>query len=185
MPMKATDLLERQHRKVEAIFKKLESGRSAPAPLLRELADSLAAHMAIEQEIFYPAIRSLKEDLVAESFEEHAVAELALKRLLSTAPSGDSFMAKVTTLKELIEHHVEEEEKELFPVVEKKMEDARLEALGKEMRVAFEAAVARGFDALVPKSMASTSADLANDRRPKKPGPVVKDGQARAANARS
>jgi hemerythrin-like domain-containing protein len=182
--MKATNLLEKQHRKVEAIFKKLESGRSAPAPLLRELADSLAAHMAIEQEIFYPAIRSLKEDLVAESFEEHAVAELALKRLLSTAPSGDSFEAKVTTLKELIQHHVEEEEDDLFPAVEKKIEAARLETLGNEMKAAFDAALARGFEALVPKSMASTSADLANERRPKNAGMVAKNGQARGASAR-
>ena len=179
--MKATELLEKQHRKVEAIFKKLESGRSDPAPLLKELADSLAAHMAIEQDIFYPAIRSTNEDLVGESFEEHAVAELALKRLLSVAPSADSFDAKVTTLKELIQHHVKEEEEELFPSVEKKLGVERLESLGKEMKTAFDAAVDRGFMALVPKSMASTTADAANKPQGKKAAKAAKNGHARAA----
>ena len=61
--MNATSLLERQHRKVEALFKKLESGRSDPEPVLEELANSLAAHMAIEQDIFYPAIKSVAPDL--------------------------------------------------------------------------------------------------------------------------
>jgi iron-sulfur cluster repair protein YtfE (RIC family) len=174
--MKATSLLEKQHRKVEGLFKKLESGKSGAADLLQELADDLAAHMAIEQQIFYPAVRSLKEDLIAESFEEHAVAELALKRLLAASPTAPSFIAKVTTLKELIMHHVEEEESELFPAVEKKMDDYELLELGKRMKTGFDEAHARGFDKLVPAGMATTSADAAN--RP----PSRKNGQNRSAH---
>ena len=176
--MKATSLLEKQHRKVEGIFKKLESGKGDASALLRELADDLAAHMAIEQEIFYPVVRSLAPDLVAESFEEHAMAELALKRLLATSPTASSFEAKVTTLKELIEHHVEEEEEELFPKVEKKVDADELDALGKRMKTTFDAAVERGFEALVPKSMSATSADATN-----KPG-VEKNGHHRSPSAR-
>ena len=175
--MKATSLLEKQHRKVEGIFKKLESKKGDAPALLKELADDLAAHMAIEQELFYPAVRSIKADLVAESFEEHAVAELALKRLLATSPTAPSFKAKVTTLKELILHHVEEEEDELFPAVEKKMEASRLLELGKRMKARFDEAVERGFEALVPKGMATTSADAAN-----KPN-SEKNGHARPASA--
>jgi iron-sulfur cluster repair protein YtfE (RIC family) len=160
--MKATSLLEKQHRKVESIFKKLESGKGDTTALLRELADDLAAHMAIEQKIFYPTVRAANEDLIAESFEEHAVAELALKRLLATAPSAPSFHAKVTTLKELIQHHVEEEEEELFPAVEKKVSEAVLLELGKQMKSMFDMAVEQGFESLVPKSMATTSADASN-----------------------
>ena len=89
--MNATSLLERQHRKVEALFKKLESGRSDPAPVLEELANSLAAHMAIEQDIFYPAIREVDSDMVNESYEEHSLAEVALKRLLATDPEDEAF----------------------------------------------------------------------------------------------
>src|SRR5688572_25140478 len=105
--MKATSLLETQHRKVEALFKKLEGGRSEREPLLEDLANNLAAHMAIEQEIFYPAIKEVDEELVHESFEEHSLAELALKRLF-VAPDDEAFKARLTALKELIEHHVSE-----------------------------------------------------------------------------
>lgn len=158
--MKATSLLEKQHRKVEAEFKKLESGRSDPAPILLELANDLAAHMAIEQEIFYPAIREVDEKLVLESYEEHSLAEVALKRLLATDLEDEAFAARVTAAKELIEHHVKEEEEDLFPHVEKVIDEARLIELGKEMKARFDEALEAGFEALVPKGFAKTSADL-------------------------
>ncbi|MEY2929364.1 MAG: hypothetical protein RL033_113 [Pseudomonadota bacterium] len=158
--MKATALLESQHRKVEALFKKLEGGRSDPRATLEELANSLAAHMAIEQDIFYPAIKEIDADVVNESYEEHAVAELTLKRLLMTDPEEEAFMARVTTLKELIEHHVEEEEQELFPAVEKKIEEEVLAQLGKEMKARFDEVFAAGFAEAVPKGMAKTSSDV-------------------------
>src|SRR5690349_7059614 len=122
--MKATELLEKQHREVEAIFDKIESSRSGSNGLVNDLADKLAGHMAIEQKLFYPAVRSADENLVLESFEEHAIAELALKRLLAVDAKDPTFTAKVTALKELIQHHVEEEEEELFPKVEKAIEGA-------------------------------------------------------------
>ncbi|AUX47300.1 hypothetical protein SOCE26_088180 [Sorangium cellulosum] len=160
--MKATSLLEKQHRKVESIFKQLESGRSEPGPLLAELANELVAHMAIEQESFYPAVRQIKEDLILESYEEHAIAELALKRLLSTDPEDISFKARVTTLKELIQHHVEEEEEELFPKVEEAIEAKQLEQLGKALKAEFEQRLAEGYEALLPAGYKKTSADKAS-----------------------
>lgn len=182
--MKATKLLETQHRKVETLFKKLESGKGSLSENLKDLADSLAAHMAIEQQIFYPAIREIKEDMVAESYEEHAVAELSLKRLLSSKPGSAAFHAKVTVLKELIEHHVEEEEEELFPAVEKKMEAATLEALGKQMKTAFDEHYERGFEKLVPGSMAKTSSDQElGGRGTAKPTGRVKHNGSRVRHA--
>lgn len=158
--MKATSLLESQHRKVEALFKKLESGRSDPEPVLEELANSLAAHMAIEQDIFYPAIKEVDEDVVNESYEEHSLAEVALKRLL--AADEETFTAKLTALKELIEHHVKEEEEELFPEVEKTIDEDMLAQLGKAMKAHFEEVFEAGFEAAVPKgAVAKTSADIA------------------------
>jgi hemerythrin-like domain-containing protein len=168
--MKATALLEQQHKKVKAIFKKLESGRSDPAPLLRDLANDLIAHMAIEHELFYPAVQAIDRDLVAESFEEHALAEIALKRLLQTDPEDESFAARVTATKELIEHHVKEEEEELFPKVEKQLGD-RLEELGKEMKARFLEVREAGFEASVPKGFGRTLADAEKKlalKRPKK-----------------
>jgi len=158
--MKATSLLESQHRKVEALFKKLQGGRSDTTAVLEELANSLAAHMAIEQELFYPRIKEAESDLVNESYEEHAMAELALKRLLMTDPEEESFQARVTTLRELIEHHVEEEEQELFPKVEKALEEQELAQLGKAMKARFDEVLDAGFAAAVPKGMAKTSADV-------------------------
>jgi hemerythrin superfamily protein len=158
--MKATDLLKQQHRKVEAIFRKLEKGHGDEA-LVQELAANLTLYMAIEQEIFYPAVREMDEDVVGESFEEHAVAELALKRLLSTSPDEQAFKARVTTLKELIEHHVKEEEEELFPKVEKQLDEATLKSLGTQMKARFQEAVAGGPEALLPRRGLTTSADVA------------------------
>lgn len=156
-----TKLLESQHRKVEAIFKKLEGGRSPAKPLLDELANSLAAHMAIEQDIYYPAVKEVKEDLVMESYEEHSLAELGLKRLLATDPGDDAFDARVTACKELIEHHVEEEEEELFPSVDRNVDADELAAMAKTMKARFAEVFAAGFAAAVPKgSPGSTSADV-------------------------
>ena len=157
--MKATALLESQHRKVEALFKKLENGRSDASAVLEELADNLAAHMAIEQELFYPRVKEIDSDVVNESYEEHSVAELALKRLLATDPEDEAFMARVTTLKELIQHHVEEEEQELFPSVEEQVDEDELAQLGKSMKTRFDEVMEVGFVEAVPKGWAKTSAD--------------------------
>jgi hemerythrin superfamily protein len=158
--MNATSLLKTQHRKVEALFAKLEGGRSAKPAVLEELANSLAAHMAIEHELFYPAVKEVDEDLINESFEEHSLAEVALKRLLATDEADDAFDARVTALKELIEHHVKEEEEELFPKVEKALEEGTHANLGKAMKTRFDEVLANGFEATVPKGMSKTSADV-------------------------
>jgi hemerythrin superfamily protein len=159
--MKATELLKRQHRKVEAIFDELERARAESSGLLLELANDLAAHMAIEQDLFYPAVREIDAELVSESFEEHALAEIALKRLLKTAPDDQAFDARVAALSDLIHHHVDEEESELFPAVETALGAERLEQLGKKLEEAFDLAKRQGFEALVPPGVASTSSDVA------------------------
>ena len=159
--MKATALLKKQHRKVEAIFEQLEKGEGDPVSVVPQLANDLAAHMAIEQKIFYPAVVDIDSKMIGESYEEHAIAEIALKRLLSTPAKDPTLASKVTTLKELIEHHVEEEEKELFPEVEDKMDPDQLEALGNEMLTAFEEASEQGYGALLPEGL-ETSADATN-----------------------
>lgn len=142
--MKATALLKRQHDDVKAIFKSLEAGNGHTKALLEKLADSLAAHMVIEQELFYPAVQKVKEDLVLESYEEHAVARFALKRLMRADPSDPTFKAKVTTLKEIIEHHVKEEEEDLFPKAEKALGDTS-DGLCAQMKTLFDKTVKAGY----------------------------------------
>jgi hemerythrin-like domain-containing protein len=157
-------LLIKQHKEVKAIFKQLEDGAGSKAPaLLKQLSDNLAAHMTIEQDIYYPAVKELKTDLVLESYEEHSLAELGLKRLLETSPKDETFKAKVTACKELIEHHVEEEEDELFRAVDNGMSAEDLREMAKEMKARFDQALAAGFAKEVPASprgFATTSADL-------------------------
>jgi hemerythrin superfamily protein len=158
--MKATALLKKQHRKVEGLFATLEKGDDADeaGTVLRTLANDLTAHMAIEQTILYPAVRVIDADIVAESYQEHALAELALKRLLDTTVDDPTFVPKVVALKELVAHHVEEEEEELFPKIEAQIEANQLDALAEQMQAAFDAFVEQGYASLLPEGL-STSAD--------------------------
>lgn len=162
--MKATDLLTQQHRKAKAIFKKLENGRGDTEALLLELANDLAAHMAIEHELFYPAVAEIDAFLINESFEEHALGEIAIKRLLSADPGDEAFKAKVTAARELIVHHADEEEEELFPKVEKRIDADQLKALGKQMKERFEQAVEEGHEQVWPRGYAKTLADSASQK---------------------
>jgi uncharacterized protein YdiU (UPF0061 family) len=173
--MKATALLKKQHRKVEGMFAALEKGKGDLSAVLGQLANDLAAHMAIEQTIFYPAVQEIAAEMVAESYQEHAMAELALKRLLETTADDPTFAPKVTALKELIEHHVEEEEEELFHEVEKKMESEQLAELGARMLRAFEAASEQGYESLLPEGFA-TSADRDQTPTPVRPNRTIRRG---------
>jgi hemerythrin superfamily protein len=159
--MKATSLLESQHRNIEALFEKLECGQGSAAATLEVLANHLVAHMAIEQEIFYPAVKLLDAERVNESYEEHALGELALKRLLATSSEEPTFRARVTALKELTLQHLLEEEEELFPQVEEALSEDALLQLGRTMRARYEQVFESGFEAATPKSVAHTSADVA------------------------
>ena len=156
--MKATALLEEQHRKAEALFSKLESG---DAGVLAELANELVAHMTIEQEIFYPAVRSMDTEKVTESFEEHAVAELALKRLLAADQNEETFPARVSVLQELVQRHIDEEESDLFPTVEAELSNEQLETLGEQMKWRFDEVLAEDDEGKLPRGFDETSADRA------------------------
>jgi len=158
--MKATRLLEHHHRKVESLLSRIEKGED-PASNLKELARDLAAHMAIEQDIFYPLVLEAKPDLINASYEEHALAEVALKRLLATHPREVTFTARARALREVLEHHIDQEEHELFPAVEAVLGIDRLEVLGEELERAYKEAQSEGFEALAGPSFAVTSADEA------------------------
>jgi iron-sulfur cluster repair protein YtfE (RIC family) len=158
--MNATELLEQQHAQVKELLSKIADG---DAEFLSDLADNLAAHMTIEQEMFYPAARRHAESRVLESFEQHSLAEVALKRLLELDDEDEAFDARLRVLKELIEQHVAEEEQQLFPAVLEAMPAAELESLGKQMQARFAEAVKRGYEALLPEGCDVTSADLATD----------------------
>jgi len=134
-------LLMKQHREVEALFRKVEKTEDADErkALMGQIKQSLELHTLLEEEIFYPALRSLDskkaEEMVLEAYEEHHVVKLVLAELPRVDPKDERFEAKMTVLKELIEHHVEEEEQDkggLFKLAKKLGKD-NLEALGDRM----------------------------------------------------
>src|ERR1044071_4247174 len=142
--MKATDLLKKQHKEVKALFKKVENTENARERrrLMSEIATALQGHPAIEEEMFYPAVRGLEtqkaEEMVMEAFEEHHVVKLVLAELPQLDPDDERFEAKMTVLSELVEHHADEEEKEMFKLANKLGKD-ELEALGERMEARFDA----------------------------------------------
>jgi hypothetical protein len=146
--MKATDLLKKQHKEVRDLFKRISSARNddAKSELFEELAANLVAHDAIEREIFYPACEEAMgmNDLLGEALVEHGQVEFALY-IADQAQGEDDFEAKCTVLEEIVEHHVEDEEKEFFPKVERALGKGRLEELAEEMEPRFEEAKEEDF----------------------------------------
>lgn len=153
--MKATELLEQQHREVEKIFDRLENDEGDRVENLRELASKLAAHMRIEEELFYPRAREIMEDMVLESLEEHTLAAFALKRIAEIDPDHPSFEAKCKALSELVKHHVEEEESEMFPKLSSEIDDEELELMGQELETRFFEIVETGYGADLVKAAPS------------------------------
>jgi hypothetical protein len=141
-------LLSQQHSEVKALFKRIESAsnRSAKLKVFEELARNLVAHDAIEREIFYPACeRALgMTDLLGEALVEHGVVEFCLFQADQAEKSAD-FGFKCQVLKEVVLHHVKEEEDDFFPKVEKALSRAELEHLGARMKARFEQAKAGDF----------------------------------------
>jgi hemerythrin superfamily protein len=131
----AIALLKEDHRTVEKLFKDFESakGDGRKEKLARQICLELSIHTKIEEEIFYPACDGkIEEDLLKEAFVEHDSAKLLVAEIeAGNGQTDDFFDAKVQVLSEQIEHHVEEEEKELFPEVRKA--DIDLKALGEQL----------------------------------------------------
>jgi hemerythrin superfamily protein len=150
--MKATALLEKQHRKVEELFASLEASR-ANAKLVEELATALTAHSMIEEEIFYPEAKRVKKDLVLESYEEHDLVAYAVKRLVACDPEDERFQPRVKAVKELVEQHVEEEEQDLFPAVSEAL-GGEEQALGERMQARFEELSRMGYEGALAEKKA-------------------------------
>jgi len=109
----AIALLKADHRAVEELFEKFESAKSddKKASLARQICTELVIHTAIEEEIFYPALKGkIDQDMYDEAYVEHDGAKLMIGQILAGAPGEDFFDAKVTVLSEEIKHHVHEEE---------------------------------------------------------------------------
>jgi hypothetical protein len=114
--------LERDHKEVMKLFEKLGKKKNGQAdPLFDQLRVALVAHSRAEEKVFYKPIEGDKEahEMVLEGYEEHHVADLILKELASKKADGERWHAKLMVLKEVVEHHVQEEEGEIFTAAEK------------------------------------------------------------------
>jgi hemerythrin superfamily protein len=138
--MDAIELLKRQHREVEEMFERFEkaSDDETLMELFTRLADNLAAHATIEEKLFYPSVYvGPTAEKLQHAVEEHLSAKRVMADLLDMDPSDAQFKAKVKVLQELVEHHVKEEEKELFIGVKKLMTKEELATIGEQMEALF------------------------------------------------
>jgi hemerythrin superfamily protein len=139
----AITLLKADHRTVDDLFARYEKTGERAYAAKRRLVDrmikELSVHAAIEEQIFYPAVKHVleeTEDQVLESLEEHHLVKIMLAEQERTDPKDERFDAKVTVLMENVRHHVKEEEDEMFPTVRKAVTAASLKELGERMREA-------------------------------------------------
>jgi hemerythrin superfamily protein len=141
--MDAITLLKNDHKEMRALLGALEKTTARAVKkrqtLLAKIEVNLKAHTSIEEEIFYPAFKeagqkSGDDKMYFEALEEHrAAGDLVLPDLLGTDPSTENFSGRAKVLKELVEHHAGEEEKEMFPRARKLLDKAALAALGGQM----------------------------------------------------
>jgi hemerythrin superfamily protein len=119
----AVKLLTADHTKVKKLFKDFEKlrdgdgGAKQKSALVQQICTELTIHTKVEEEIFYPAVRESidDEDLMDEADVEHAGAKSLIAELSGMKPGDDHYDAKVTVLGEYIDHHVKEEQDEMFP----------------------------------------------------------------------
>jgi hemerythrin-like domain-containing protein len=136
----AISLLKQDHKNVRQLLKKLESAEEGDErlELFNQIETELKVHTQIEEEIFYPAFHEAAEGekdehLYYEAVEEHHVVDMVLPEITDTDENSDEFAAKGKVLKDLVEHHIEEEEGQMFPKARKLLDTSELKDLGRRI----------------------------------------------------
>jgi hemerythrin superfamily protein len=148
--MDAITLLKQDHKTVNSLFRKFEGAGDRAVVTKSELATrivrELSVHAAIEEQVFYPAVRREVKDAtstVLEGLEEHHVVKWLCSEIDALTPEDERFDAKMSVLMEMVRHHVSEEESTLFPEVRNALSRTRLLELGEELAKAKESAPTR------------------------------------------
>jgi len=152
--MDAFELLKADHQKVAELFDRLEAASGKEKlKVFRQIKAELEIHTHIEEKIFYPALERPREthDLTLEAYEEHSVVKTLLAELSGARSADDEWQAKAKVLRENVEHHVDEEENELFDKAGDVLSDEEIERLGERM----EAEKARKQGRPAPKKKAA------------------------------
>ena len=137
--MDAITLLKHDHDKVKKLLADLEStterGVKTRTELFATIKGELTVHETIEEEIFYPALldKAKTHDITLEGYEEHHVVDLLMGELEDLDVADETWGAKATVMKENIEHHIEEEEGDMFKKTRQVFDEDELEALGERM----------------------------------------------------
>jgi hypothetical protein len=186
--MNAIELLKKQHREVDALFKRFEKAKTDDQreAIFLEVASRLVAHDAIEREIFYPACeRALGEnEEVMEGIAEHGLIEFSVFRA-DKAKNKAPFEYLVKVLAEMVQHHVEEEEHEVLPKMEKKLSDAQLERLGSKMLERFELAMSKDFHSPLRDNLMQVLAGRSKTRAPKRTARTTAPRRAKSTRSRA
>ena len=137
--MDAMKLLEEDHRKVKGLLEEgdstTERATTRRTELLEELLTELRIHETIEEEIFYPALEehAKTKEIALEGYEEHHAVDNIAEELVALDPSDETWSAKFTVMKENIEHHIEEEEGEMFKKARQALDDEELAEIAETM----------------------------------------------------
>ena len=137
--MNAIELLKRDHRTFEKLCADLEATTERAVKTRRELfgrlKDGLVLHEEIEEQIVYPALKEHSEarEIVLEGYEEHHVVDVIVAEMESVDVTDEVWTAKFSVMKENLEHHIEEEEGEMFPQAEQLLTPGELDALGERI----------------------------------------------------
>ncbi len=137
--MEAIKLLKQDHEEVKKIMEKLDStterGVKTREQLFTKLKSEMQIHETIEEEIFYPALKEhpKAKEIVLEGYEEHHVVDNIMGEISSTPYDDETWAAKFKVMKENIEHHIEEEEGEMFKTAREVFSKSELEDLGARM----------------------------------------------------
>lgn len=135
----ALKMLKDDHEKVKGMLSKLdattERAEKTRTEMLQTLKAELTVHETIEEEILYPALKehAKTKEIALEAYEEHHVVDQVMSELEATPVEDETWGAKLTVMKENLEHHIDEEEKEMFTQARHVMSDEELEELGERM----------------------------------------------------
>lgn len=142
MSSDAIVMLKEDHKKVKELFREFEAAKKADdkercGTLVDQICQELLIHAELEEQVFYPmAKQALPEDdreMVFEAVEEHNVVETLIGQLQQASSMDEQTLAKATVLMELVKHHIEEEEDEMFPSVREKLGRNEMVEIGEKM----------------------------------------------------
>ena len=131
------DLLKKDHEEVKSLFNKILDKRRPSEETFSQIADALEVHMTGEEEYFYPELKGENEELTTmtnEAIVEHTSAKTLMNEIEDTEEADEMWLPKVKVLSEMIDHHVEEEEGELFKEAKKVLDKKEAVKIGRKFK---------------------------------------------------